>query len=190
MARVVTPWSRFHRRWPGGGRGAASPARGTRHWRAGGTPSPRPAATISEVGKVGDWYGTWASRERRIAAAPLAPAAAGALLGILAVAQTLARTSGAGVAAGPTRLALVVTALATTVPLGLLWSRPALAAPAVTAAAVVSLAAFHTLTVAGLLAQLIALYRLGRRGPAVLAAAAAMPYLVVALVHPLAGAAE
>jgi len=142
------------------------------------------------VGTVGDWYGTWAGRGRRIAAAPLAPAVSGALLGIVAVAETLARTSGTGVAAGPTRLALVVTALATTVPLGLLWSRPALAAPAVTAAAVVSLAAFHLLTVAGLVTQLAALYRLGRHGSAALAAASAMPYLVVALAHPLHGAAE
>ena len=142
------------------------------------------------MGTVGDWYGTWAGQGRRIAAAPLAPAVSGALLGIVAVAETLARTSGTGVAAGPTRLALVVTALATTVPLGLLWSRPALAAPAVTAAAVVSLAAFHLLTVAGLVTQLAALYRLGRHGSAALAAASAMPYLVVALAHPLHGAAE
>ena len=84
----------------------------------------------------------------------------------------------------------MLAALATTVPLGLLWTRPALAAPAVTAAAVVSLAAFHVLTVAGLAAQLAALYWLGRRGPAALAAAAAMPYLVVALAHPLDGLAE
>jgi signal transduction histidine kinase len=137
---------------------------------------------------VGDWYGTWAGRGRRIAAAPLAPAVSGALLGILAVAETLARTSGTGSAAGPTRLALVVTALATTVPLGLLWARPALAAPVVTAAAVVSLAAFHVLSIAGLLAQLAALYRLGRHGSPVLAAALAMPYLAVALAHPLHGA--
>jgi signal transduction histidine kinase len=138
---------------------------------------------------VGDWYGAWAGRGRRIAAAPLAPAVAGALLGILAVAGTLAQTTGAGVAPGPARLALVVTALGTTVPLGLLWARPALAAPAVTAAAVVSLAAFHVLTVAGLLAQLAALYRLGRHGSPVLAAAMAMSYLVVALADPQQGTA-
>ena len=139
---------------------------------------------------MADWYGSWAGRGRRIVAAPLAPAASGALLGILAVAGTLARTTGTGIPPGPTRLALVVAALATTVPLGLLWARPALAAPAVTAAAVISLAAFHMLTVAGLLAQLAALYRLGRHGSPVLAAATAMPYLVVALVHPLHGAPE
>ncbi|MGN6175391.1 MAG: sensor histidine kinase [Streptosporangiaceae bacterium] len=139
---------------------------------------------------VGDWRGAWAARGQRIAAAPLAPAAAGALLGVLAVAETLIRATGTAAARGPTWPALVLAALATTVPLGLLWSRPVLAALAVTAAAVVSLAAFHTLTVAGLAAQLAALYRLGRRGSPVLAAAAAMPYLVVALVHPLQGVAE
>jgi signal transduction histidine kinase len=144
---------------------------------------------MSEVDAVGDWYGGWAGRGRRIAAAPAAPAMSGALLGVLAVAETLARTTGTGIPPGPTRLALVVAALATTVPLGLLWARPALAAPAVTAAAVVSLAAFHMLTVAGLVAQLAALYRLGRHGSAALAAATAMPYLVVALAHPLHGTA-
>jgi signal transduction histidine kinase len=145
---------------------------------------------MSEMDAVSDWYGGWAGRGRRIAAAPLAPAVSGLLLGAFAVAETLARATGTGITPGPTRLALVLAALATTVPLGLLWTRPALAAPAVTAAAVVSLAAFHTLTVAGLLAQLAALYRFGRHGSPVLAATAAMPYLVVALAHPLHGAGE
>ena len=139
---------------------------------------------------MGDWCGGWAGRGRRIAAAPLTPAVSGALLGILAVAQTLARATGTGVTPGPTRLALVLAALATTVPLGLLWARPALAAPAVAAAAVVSLAAFHMLTVAGLLAVLAALHRLGRHGSPVLATATAMSFLVVALAHPQHGAAE
>ena len=145
---------------------------------------------MSEVDAVSDWYGGWAGRGRRIAAAPLAPAVSGLLLGAFAVAQALARVAASGPQTGPTPLALVLAALATTVPLGLLWSRPALAGPAVTAAAVVSLAAFHTLTIAGLLAQLIASYRLGRHGSPVLAAATAMAYLVVALAHPLHGAGE
>src|SRR5690242_19295065 len=109
------------------------------YWRAGGTPPPRPAATMSQVGTVGDWYSGWAGRARRIAVAPLAPAVAAALLGVLAVAESLARAAGTSIPPGPTRLTLVVAALATTVPLGLLWARPALAAPAVTAAAVISL---------------------------------------------------
>ena len=138
---------------------------------------------------MGNWYGGLAGRGRRIAAAPLAPAVSGALLGVLAVAGTLARTTGTAVTPGPTRLALVLAALATTVPLGLLWARPVLAALAVIPAAVVSLAAFHTLTIAGLVAQLAALYRLGRHGSPALAAGLAMPYLVVALVHRPHGAA-
>ena len=145
---------------------------------------------MSWMDTVGDWRGTWAGRARHIAAAPLAPAAGGALLGALAVAGTLARTIGNPAAQGaPTSSALVLAALVTTVPLGLLWARPAPAALVVTAAAVVSLAAFHVLTVASLAAQPVALYRLGRHGPAALAAAAAMPYLVVALAHPLDGSA-
>src|SRR5690348_14137648 len=127
------------------------------HWRAGGTPPRPPAATIGEVDAVGDGRGTWAARGQRIAAAPLAPAVAGALLGVLAVAEALIRAAGTAAATGPTWPALVLAALASTVPLGLLWGRPALAAPAVTAAAVVSLTAFHMLTVAGAVAGLAAL---------------------------------
>jgi len=61
---------------------------------------------------------------------------------------------------------------------------PAGAAMAVTAASVLSLAAFHTLTVAGLAAQVIVLYRLARSGSQVLAAALAVPFLVLALADP------
>ena len=78
----------------------------------------------------------------------------------------------------------VLLALFSTLPLGLLWTYPAAAAVAVAAACVLSLAAFHTLTVAGLIAQLIALYRLGRSGPQLLAAALALPFLVLALLPP------
>ena len=79
---------------------------------------------------------------------------------------------------------LVLLALFSTLPLGLLWSYPAGAAVAVGAACVLSLTAFHTLTVAGLIAQLIALYRLGRSGSQLLAAVLALPYLVLALLPP------
>ena len=53
-------------------------------------------------------------------------------------------------------------AASTTVPLAFLG--PVAAAVAICAANVLSLAAFQTLTVAGLAAQLIVLYRLGRSG--------------------------
>ena len=62
-------------------------------------------------------------------------------------------------------LAVAMLALATTVPLGFFWAQPAAAAVAVSAASLLSLGAFQTLTVAGLLRQLIVLYRLGRYGP-------------------------
>src|SRR5262249_60523742 len=43
------------------------------------------------VGLAGDWRSGWAERGRRIAAAPHAPAAAAALLGVLAAAEALWR---------------------------------------------------------------------------------------------------
>jgi hypothetical protein len=57
-------------------------------------------------------------------------------------------------------VAFVLLALFTTLPLGLLWAHPAAAAVTVCAACLVSLAAFHALTVAGLITQLVVLYRL------------------------------
>jgi signal transduction histidine kinase len=104
---------------------------------------------------------------------------------VLAVAEALARAANSGAShLGPSPLALVLAAVASTLPLGLLWARPAAAALVIGAACVLSLAAFHMLTVAGLVAQLVILYRLGRTGPAGLAAVLAMPYLVLALAEP------
>jgi signal transduction histidine kinase len=78
----------------------------------------------------------------------------------------------------------VLVSLATTLPLGFLWSKPSGAALALSAASVLSLAAFHTLTVAGLAAQLAGAYRLGRRGSPLLAAVLALPFLILALAGP------
>lgn len=118
---------------------------------------------------------------RRLAAVPHAPAVAGALLAVLAAAQAIALPPGQGGIDFGQGVGLVLLALFSTLPLGLLWSYPAGAAVAVGAACVLSLAAFHTVTVAGLIAQLIVLYRLGRSGPQLLAAVLALPYLVLAL---------
>jgi signal transduction histidine kinase len=136
------------------------------------------------VDPAGDGYDRRAGVVRRLAAAPHAPAVAGALLAVLAVAQTLALPPGRGGIDFAQGVSLVLLALFSTLPLGLLWSYPPGAAVAVGAACVLSLAAFHTLTVAGLIAQLIVLYRLGRSGPQLLAAALALPYLVLALLRP------
>ena len=136
------------------------------------------------VDPADDVHGGWAGRLRRLAADPHAPAVAGGLLAILAVAQTLALPPGQGGIDFARGVGLVLLALFSTLPLGLLWSYPAGAAVSVGAACVLSLAAFHTLTVAGLIAQLIVLYRLGRSGPQLLAAVLALPYLVLALLPP------
>jgi signal transduction histidine kinase len=145
-----------------------------------------------------------------MAAAPRAPALVGALLGLLAVFESLARFTGRstsvrlvspgvsaplaapGVSAPLTSsganvrllLVLCLLALVTTLPLALL--RSAAAAIVVSAASVLSLVVFHFLTVAGLSAQLIVLYRFGRsgaqrNGTQLLATGLAMPFLVLAL---------
>ena len=124
---------------------------------------------------------------------PSAPAVAGALLGLAAMTEAIARGAGTGMSAA-SLVGVCALAASTTVPLAFLG--PAAAAVAICAASVLSLAAFQTLTVAGLAALLIALYRLGRSGAAwsgsrrteassgaaqFLALALAVPFLVLAL---------
>ncbi len=136
------------------------------------------------VDQAGDGRDGRAGRLRRLASVPHAPAVAGALLAALAVAQSIALPPGKGGVDFAQGVDLALLALFSTLPLGLLWSYPAGAAVAVGAACVLSLAAFHTLTVAGLIAQLIVLYRLGRSGAQLLAAVLVLPYLVLALLPP------
>ena len=143
---------------------------------------------MSSVGRVNDWRGALAGAGQRIAAAPHAPAVAGALLGVLAVAEVL--LARAGLPSVPRQLALLLLSLATTLPLGLLWARPAVAAVIISAASVLSLSAYAALTVAGLIAQLAVLYRLGRGGSSVLAAGLATAFLVLALADPGRGGAR
>jgi signal transduction histidine kinase len=147
------------------------------------------------MGTAGD--GGWAERGRRIAASPHAPAVAGALLALAALTEAIVRGAGSGRGVA-SLVGVSALALFTTVPLAFLG--PVAAAVAICAASVLSLAAFQTLTAAGLAAQLIVLYRLGRRGAAgsgsrrteaswdaaqFLAPALAVPFLVLALAGPL-----
>jgi len=78
---------------------------------------------------------------------------------------------------------VLLPSLAATLPLGFFWERPAIAATAICAANLVSLGAFRLLTIAGLLAQVLVLYRLGRCGPQLLAGLT-LPFLVLALIAP------
>jgi signal transduction histidine kinase len=129
--------------------------------------------------------GTRADPLRRLAAAPYVPAAAGTLLAAAAVAQAIAMPVGHGRPDGADlQIAFVLLALFSTLPLGLLWAYPATAAVAVCAATALTLSAFHALTIAALITQLILLYRLGRSGSQLLAACLALPFLVLALADP------
>ncbi|MCC5576109.1 sensor histidine kinase [Microtetraspora sp. AC03309] len=161
------------------------------------------------VDRTDDRSGGWAARWRRSAAIPHAPVVAGVLLAVLALTEAivharstpLARSFGHAVSrpvgetiahAGTpppvesTGAALYVMAfgllgLATTLPLALLWAQPAAAAVVISTTMVLSITAFQTLTVAGLGAQLVAGYRLGRSGSYLLAVLLAVPYPVLAL---------
>jgi signal transduction histidine kinase len=142
---------------------------------------------MSYMSQADDWHSEWADTGRRIAAAPHAPVVAGALLGLAAVAEAVARAPGTRVSVQSLVLwlpAVSILALSTTVPLAFL--RPVTAAVAVSAASVLSLALSHTLTVAGLAAELIVLYRLGRNEPRrngaqLLGLGLATPFLVLTL---------
>ena len=104
--------------------------------------------------------------------------------------STHASAASSVISSGDWQLAVVVLvllSLATTLPLGLLWARPAAAAVAISAASLLSLGLFQMLTVAGGVAQLTVMYRLGRCGLQLLAAGLAAPFLVLALVGPAGG---
>ena len=139
------------------------------------------------MGRVNFRLGGLSLAVRRIASVPHAPAAATILLAITGAAQALAwAASNATVNRQPNggelEIALMLISLATTVPLGLLWTQPAIAAAVVTAACVLSLLIFHTLTVAGSVVALVLLYRLGRHGtPQLLAVGLAALFLALAL---------
>jgi signal transduction histidine kinase len=106
-----------------------------------------------------------------------APAAAGSLLSVAAAGESIVRAPVLGLTA-QAALALGLIALATTLPL--VFLPPTAAAVAVVAAGVLSLALFDTVTVAGLITVLVVLYRLAFTW----APGLAVPFVVVALVHP------
>jgi signal transduction histidine kinase len=164
---------------------------------------------MTTVGQIARWGESLAATARRIAAGRRvdglrraaadrrAPMLAAIVLAVLAGGQAIAAvlTQPAGtpnepltaVASTGRLLASVVVllpALAATLPLGYFWEQPAVAATAICAANLLSLGFFRLLTVAGLVAQLIVCYRLGRRGPQLLAAVLTVPFLILALFPP------
>ncbi len=138
-----------------------------------------------------DWRSRWVGG-RRIVASRGSPAIAGALLGVPAAFEAIVRADFIGVTV-EVGVVLCALALATTLPVAML--PPYGAALAVTAACVISLAFFHTITVAGAAAELIVVYRLGRVGPPGpgtqrASVALATPFALLALVGPRPAASE
>jgi signal transduction histidine kinase len=105
-------------------------------------------------------------------------AIAGAALGLAAVAESLVRLAGTD-ATTPYALLLCLLAAATTLPV--MVSSPLVAAVSVTAAGVLSIGVFDTLTTGGAAAQILVALRLGRSGPYAVALVLGVPYLVFAL---------
>jgi signal transduction histidine kinase len=167
----------------------SSLARGMDGSLAAGTPAPRRNGENPGVSHAMDRRSRWVGG---VVASRGSAAVVGALLGLPAAVEAIVRAAVIGVSA-EVGLVLSVLALATTLPVAML--PPTGAALAVTAACVISLAFFHTVTVAGVAAELIVLYRLGRVGPPGpgtqrTAVALATPFALLALVGPRPDASE
>jgi signal transduction histidine kinase len=135
-----------------------------------------------------DWQARWAEAERRIAAVHYGPALAAAVLAVIALAEasslaaSISATSqgGAGFDTGNVQLDLVLLSLIATLPLAFSRTYPVPAAVTMAAANALLLGAMDTLTVAGVIAQLMVMYALGRAGRQLLAAALAVSFLLLA----------
>ncbi|MGW7421569.1 sensor histidine kinase [Streptomyces sp. NPDC054813] len=148
-----------------------------------------PAAILAGVMRAGAWRDGRRRTLRRVTQRPYAWAV---LLGLLAVAESLAefvaghgsvprmfadRASGAG----GVQFTLVLGLFCLSTALPLVFLRPLAAAVTVTAASLGSFTILHTLTVAGFAAQTVAQYRLARTGSALSALLLGAPFLVLAL---------
>jgi signal transduction histidine kinase len=142
-------------------------------------------SAVNRVSLVSDGHGRRTGERRRTAAARYEPVLASAALAGFAVVEALTSATVRSTPATPSRafllLIVALVALLTTVPLGVLWTHPAAAAVAVTAANLLSFAGFRILTVPGLIALLAVLYRLGRSGSQVLPAFLLLPFVILAL---------
>ncbi len=133
------------------------------------------------MGPGDDQHGRQAGTLRRLAAAPHAPSVAGGLLTVAAVAQALIWPASSNGTDSAFEFGFVLLTLCTVLPAWLLERYPAAAGLAACPACLLSLLGFRALTVAGMLAQLVILYRLGRQGRQLLAAGLALPFFVLVL---------
>ncbi len=123
----------------------------------------------------------WEDAIRRVAQIPHAPVLAGLALGFLATIQALVQRQPGleGIAGAP--VVLLLMAVATTVPLGLLWAQPKVSAVVLASAALVAAELPGSYTAAGCAALLVAVWRLGYGRAQPLAAGIAVVFLARAL---------
>jgi signal transduction histidine kinase len=119
-------------------------------------------------------------------AAPRAPAIGAGILGLVVLIETVTRgvtvSQSAGVGGqAPYFFAFGLVGLAGTLPLAVLRSSPFGAAVAISSANILFLGLFQTLTVAALIAEVIALYGLGHAGAQRLAGALTVPLVALAI---------
>lgn len=127
--------------------------------------------------------GGWAGKKLRTGSGPPPSTVTSVLLGVAAAAESFGRAVFSDWSLSNV-LVFCLLGLVGTLPLTFL--RPAAAAASISAVSVLSLAGFHTLTVAALCATLIVFYRLGRAGPRhglalLLTPAATVSFLALAL---------
>ena len=136
-AGVVTPESGLPRRCTGGGRSPRIPrTRDAGIAPRGDARRAAPAGTMTCVGQAGDWHGAGTAGWRRLATPPYAPVTAAAARDARGGPGDVAAVDGAphagralngGAAAAwwASLFVLALVSLATTLPLGFLWARPA-----------------------------------------------------------------
>jgi signal transduction histidine kinase len=119
---------------------------------------------------------------RRMAAAPDFPAAAGALLGLLALVETVLRPDGAGTDRPTSEMSTaLLLALGTTTPLAVARTHELAAAVTVTTATFLTLGSDGQPTVAGVVAQLVVLYLVGLRRSRQVSLLMLLPFLLNAI---------
>jgi signal transduction histidine kinase len=116
---------------------------------------------------------------------PRAPVVAGTALALAAVLQVAVRPApdhaALGAPTAPATIFLILLALATTLPLGVLWAQPRILAVIIAVADLLTFGLVHSATVAGFAALLIVVGRLGYRRSQALAVGIAVAFLLLAL---------
>jgi signal transduction histidine kinase len=132
-------------------------------------------------------WSEWASSARQAAAGRHVPMATSLVLAVLAMlelaVQQVPSHPGFNALAPPPKIFLVLIALAATLPIGLLWAQPRTAAVIIAIADLLSLGVVKVATVAGMVALVIVVCRLGYLRAQALAATIAVAFAALALVQ-------